>query len=456
MQMTDELRVRGVRSRGFGQLAKAAMLDSDLSLESRAILAYFTSYTGGGNTTAFPGRDKILADIGLNKDTYYKHFKALKEQGYITVTQSNGGEVKGYSHNIYTLENYPEKYEAMDTDLLSDYAKKAIEHIRALKDISAAGYGNVPKLVMTDNRLSIQARGAYAYLCVFAGENALASPDKETAIHHLKISSNSYSKYMKELEDLGYISRTNKIVNGRFGGIIFCLNPIPEVAQCGENGSRISYTKISDTVKSGAIVSDTIKQDNKISDTINSATNKNSSLSKTIINTTNINQSPEGEQGCKNSGDNSDRLIDGKDMIISYTLDEKAATDNIITKLEALSDKAEGENRDFYMLTAGALMDMFKATGKGSAIQGTHIPANRVFDAYVKFTGGSEEATDELIRMAMERYAVAAMLRAIKNPRQYLKSIIWTILTESKVKVPQKKKEEPSELPNSLRRKSKS
>ena len=40
MQMTDELKVRGVRSHGFGQLAKAAMLDSDLSLESRAILAY--------------------------------------------------------------------------------------------------------------------------------------------------------------------------------------------------------------------------------------------------------------------------------------------------------------------------------------------------------------------------------------------------------------------------------
>ena len=59
--LPDELRVKGVLSKGYGQLAKIVMLDPLLTLESKAIYAYFCSYCGGGTNTAFPGRDKMRA-----------------------------------------------------------------------------------------------------------------------------------------------------------------------------------------------------------------------------------------------------------------------------------------------------------------------------------------------------------------------------------------------------------
>ena len=187
---TDELRVSGIRSGGFGQLPKAVMLDPDLSAESKAIYAYFASYTGGGNTKAFPGRDKIVHDLAVTKDTYYKHFKPLTDNGYISVAQSNGGAGgKGFSHNIYTLEMFPAKYSAIPGNV-SDRQLQALQLILEAGDISAAGYGNIPKAVMTDASLPLAAKAVYAYLCVFSGQDFKAAPSKSVATFHLGMSSN--------------------------------------------------------------------------------------------------------------------------------------------------------------------------------------------------------------------------------------------------------------------------
>ncbi len=102
----DILKLEGVNAKGYGIIGKIAMQDKRLSIEAKAIYAYFRSYAGAG-TSAFPGVPKILADLGISENRYYRHFKQLKQYDYIRVEQvlKSGGK---YSHNVYTLVDTPQ------------------------------------------------------------------------------------------------------------------------------------------------------------------------------------------------------------------------------------------------------------------------------------------------------------------------------------------------------------
>ena len=97
---SDILQVEGVLSKGFGFAPKLVMQDQRLSAVGKAIYCYFCSYAGAGKI-AFPRVSKIMADLKINRDTFYAHFKPLKTYGFIKVEQTR---VDGkHSHNVYTL-----------------------------------------------------------------------------------------------------------------------------------------------------------------------------------------------------------------------------------------------------------------------------------------------------------------------------------------------------------------
>jgi len=96
----DVLKVAGINSKGFGSIPKLVMQDRRLTPEAKCIYAYFSSYAGAG-TNAFPGRSKILYDLCMSKDRYYRHFKLLIDYGYITVEQAK--KEGKWSRNIYIL-----------------------------------------------------------------------------------------------------------------------------------------------------------------------------------------------------------------------------------------------------------------------------------------------------------------------------------------------------------------
>ena len=77
-ELCDELRTQGVLCRGYGILPKYPMLDETLTLEAKGIYALLCSYAGSGST-AFPGWQRIVGLLGVNKDTYYKHLRLLTE-----------------------------------------------------------------------------------------------------------------------------------------------------------------------------------------------------------------------------------------------------------------------------------------------------------------------------------------------------------------------------------------
>ena len=101
----DQLRVEGVKARGYGILPKLVMLDRKLTIEAKAIYSYFCSYAGAGDT-AFPGVTKIIEDLCISKTRYYNHRSKLIQLGYITIEQVKGKNNK-FSHNVYTLVDKP-------------------------------------------------------------------------------------------------------------------------------------------------------------------------------------------------------------------------------------------------------------------------------------------------------------------------------------------------------------
>lgn len=97
----DILVVTGINSKGYGLFPKLVAKDKRLSIESKAIYAYFCSYAGSGNT-AFPKVPTIIDDLDIGETRYHKHLKLLTNFGYISIQKirSEGGTFK---HNVYTL-----------------------------------------------------------------------------------------------------------------------------------------------------------------------------------------------------------------------------------------------------------------------------------------------------------------------------------------------------------------
>lgn len=100
-QSKDIIQVQGINSQGYGIIPKMVMQDKRLTIQAKAIYGYFCSYAGAGKT-AFPGRKKIITDLRISKDSYYKHFNLLKECGYIETFQEKD-ENGVFCRNVYTL-----------------------------------------------------------------------------------------------------------------------------------------------------------------------------------------------------------------------------------------------------------------------------------------------------------------------------------------------------------------
>lgn len=105
--MENYLVVENINEKGYGIIPKLVMQDKNLSIESKAIYSYFCSYAGAGNQ-AFPSINKIMSDLGIGKNRFYKHLNLLKDNGYITTKQHKNNSNK-FTNTVYTLCSKIEK-----------------------------------------------------------------------------------------------------------------------------------------------------------------------------------------------------------------------------------------------------------------------------------------------------------------------------------------------------------
>ena len=81
----NKIELSGIFSEGYGVIPKALMKRKDLTISEKAIIAYFLSYTGGGNT-CFPSYAQICEDLQISKTTLSKCIHNIENKGYIKIS----------------------------------------------------------------------------------------------------------------------------------------------------------------------------------------------------------------------------------------------------------------------------------------------------------------------------------------------------------------------------------
>lgn len=148
-----------------------------------------------------------------------------------------------------------------------------------MQGVNALGFGIIPKLVMQDKRLTIQAKAIYSYFCSYAGAGKTAFPKQTKILTDLRISRNSYYAHFNLLKEYGYIRvQQEKNEDGSFSRNIYTL---VESLPC---------TKKQDT---DAVSPCTISRDTVQRDTIRRDTNNNSIKNNSIYNKQSVSQEKE-------------------------------------------------------------------------------------------------------------------------------------------------------------------
>lgn len=434
----DQLKVEGINFKGFGILPKYVMLDPDLSIEAKTIYAYFCSFAGNGSAT-FPGRDKILSDLPMSKDAYYKHFRQLTDQGYITVEQQGGKSGAIYGKNIYTLVSNPKKFSEKPEDTKHGLAYSRIR----FSGLKAAGFGMIPKAVMIDPRLPVKAKGVYAYFCSFTGSGNNAFPKKEKILFHLGIAEKTYYKFYKLLTELNYITAVQRHIDGRLQVNDYYLNDTPNAANaqkktvfsCSTQDSKKQDTelKIQDGKKQ-----DTEKQDTQIQDSKKQDTNKNNSNKNNVLYNHSLNQQPaqpeqiEGARDVKRdiSYEVETELLKQKKLPYYFKADPEKmiAAIHFMVEWDTFFPNGykDGFEQRIYNLFVEALIEMCCAD-KPMALKGNITTYAKVIDKINQLAKFEDYYVDisEFADPARENYKRAALDQDIRNPMQYMKACIW-------------------------------
>ena len=105
----DEIRYEGksILSKGYGIIPKLIM-QSDISIEAKAIYAYMCSFAGNGQS-AFPSIQKIRSELRISEDRFYKYRKELINNGFIQVKQNKfKGKIMNNTYIIPQVVNFLE------------------------------------------------------------------------------------------------------------------------------------------------------------------------------------------------------------------------------------------------------------------------------------------------------------------------------------------------------------
>ena len=101
-------------------------------------------------------------------------------------------------------------------------------NILEVEGINAQGFGMIAKMVMLDQRLTIEAKAIYSYFCSYAGGGSTAFPSVSKIVYDLKISKTRYYKHFDSLVECGYITIRQTKDKGKFANNIYRImsNPV--------------------------------------------------------------------------------------------------------------------------------------------------------------------------------------------------------------------------------------
>lgn len=432
--LPDLLLTDGINVMGYGILPKFVMLDTELTIQAKAIYAYFCSYAGSG-VSVFPSRNKILADLGVGKNCYYKHFNLLTEQGYITIKQKKAQDSTKFSQNIYTLISKPIKFQNIPDD--NNKNRESYNKI-CCSGIKSLGFGTIPKAVMIDTRLPIKAKAIYAYFCSYAGSGNSVFPKKEHILYHLGITENTYYKFYNLLKELDYITVVRQRIKGKLDINTYFLNENPTGHNNNINQNLLHLKN-----------KDTKKQDTKKQDTNNNNSNNNNNNNNNHSFSLNEMKMNEQNKKCKNINLPDIEDTDAIDIVeeqiyakkkIPYSYHKNRTymtmAIHILTNWDIFYPNGYDDKlvQNTYNLFNAALIDMCCSTS--TQVKGAIINYANVIDKINEIADfGISSGIYEYVNTTVYNFLNVIKSNKINNPLAYMKSCIWDCMQTYNIKI---------------------
>ena len=210
-------KLEGIFSKGYGILPKSVLCDIGLTPEAKVLYAYFSVISGNnGGYQPCPPEGAILHSLGISHARYLRHRKTLTDAGLLDFIQHRG-----------TGENGRQLFEgAMFLLVKCAGESEPVSQQAALQEgIFQQGFGILPRAIMLDASLSIEAKAAYSFLCVYAAASIRSErqADVSSALIAAKLMGRKrVQAAMNELIEKGYINRTRNH-DGVFGSFSYRL-----------------------------------------------------------------------------------------------------------------------------------------------------------------------------------------------------------------------------------------
>ena len=164
-----------MKATAYGIADFNVLTDPALSIQARGVYCYFCCYADK-TQTAYPSRQRILEELGLSKNGYYRHYKQLENTGIVRVERSKC-QVNRY-------------------------------HIKTGRSIARSRYGFVYKTVMIDPAITLTAKVLFVYLTAYCPTGKTWKFKKSQVVKEVGLSLYKLNRSMRELLEHKLIEMT--------------------------------------------------------------------------------------------------------------------------------------------------------------------------------------------------------------------------------------------------------
>ena len=394
-----------IYAKGYGIIPQSAMFDVTIPVKSKALYAYFCSFSGAGHYV-FPSRDRILEDLNMSKGAYYNALNPLLDAGYLKIEKARGYKNK----NVFILSNKPNTVKTEPT-IPED---KEISTL-SIEGINANGFGMIPKSLMCDDTLTLTAKALLAFFYSLAASGVCVFPQRTLILNSLNISKQTYYSALNLAIERGYvIVHIRRSKNGRFAinNYVLAQNPSP----CPKNEDIIKNeenTEVSPCPKNEDIIENRVLKNGTYPCPKNEDDNSIIFNSNSTISTSNLKVSTT----TKHVNQIQDWIykMTEYDRYKKKIIPELLKNDN--PRIRQLGNSCK------LSLKVVQVIQKMATSDKALVVNGTKIDKE-------KFISSLEDCVVEnslrpLIEEITDHFEIALRMYNIKNPNEYLKPMIW-------------------------------
>jgi len=125
-----------------------------------------------------------------------------KAKGMTQRQMANALGITERSYQRYEAENNPNHETLLR---LADYFDVSLDYLTGRGDLETINLTAQTRDMLSDNRLTLEAKGLYMQLIFYSTDGMAALPDEEKFLEEKQISKKAFDSIINELENLGYI-----------------------------------------------------------------------------------------------------------------------------------------------------------------------------------------------------------------------------------------------------------